>query len=347
MTNHTAAEALHLDRVAKRFGSHVALDEISLTVARGEFVTMLGPSGSGKSTALRLIAGLEAPDSGAIRIGGREMANLPPHRRDCALVFQDLALFPHRTVRDNVGFGLAMRGRPRDETALRVQALLLMVGLGDQGGKRPSQLSGGQQQRVALARALAVEPAILLLDEPLGALDLLLRRQLQTELRAIQRESGSTFLHVTHDQQEALALSDRVVLMHAGRVAQVGAPEEIWERPASRFVAEFMGFRNIFPVTGSPGRPRVAGLDVSPAAGPVAPRYAAIRPERVRIGPPFTGAALLRGTVTARTYAGDAWTHEVRLGDGAAIEATTGRAYPEGEAVHLSLDPAHLVFLPE
>jgi len=348
MSDRTAPLALRMHDVSKRFGTHLAVDGVSLEVMPGEFVTILGPSGSGKSTTLRLIAGLDRQDAGTIALGGVSVDPLPPHRRDCAMVFQNLALFPHRSVRDNVGFGLAIR-RARDvDAARRVEALLRLVGLDALGERRPDQLSGGQQQRVALARALAVNPAVLLLDEPLGALDLALRRQLQAELRAIQRKTGRAFLHVTHDQQEALALADRVVVMADGRIAQVGTPVEIWERPTNRFVAEFMGFRNVWPVEGREGDAmRIAGTAIPAPGGMGAARFVAIRPERVRLGPPYRGDALLRGVVSTRTYTGNAWTHEIRLSSGGLLEASGERAWPEGEAVHASLDPAHLVPLAE
>ncbi|MBA2468596.1 MAG: ABC transporter ATP-binding protein [Chloroflexia bacterium] len=339
-------DALRLDAVTKRFGGEYAVRNVSLTIGPGEFTTILGPSGGGKSTTLRLIAGLDTPDGGTISIDGVDVTRFPPPRRDCALVFQHYALFPHLTVEENVGFGLVMKGVSRTDASLRVRRLLDLVKLPDQGPKRPYQLSGGQQQRVALARALAVEPAILLLDEPLGALDLSLRRQLQAELRAIQRETGRAFLHVTHDQGEALALSDRVAVMHEGGFAQIGTPEDIYERPANRFIAEFMGFGNILPVEPVPDGIQIAGASLAmPVAGP-GPLVAAIRSEHVRLGNAGPGELALTGRVTGCTYAGTNWTLDVRLRDGTTIKATAERTLPIGMVVDLAVSPRHIVPLP-
>jgi len=339
-------DALRLDAITKRYGGEYAVRNVSLTIGQGEFTTILGPSGSGKSTTLRLIAGLDTPDSGTISIEGIDVTRLPPPRRDCALVFQHYALFPHLTVAENVAFGLAMRRTSRSETDDRVRRLLDLVSLPGQGPKRPHQLSGGQQQRVALARALAVEPAILLLDEPLGALDLSLRRQLQAELRAIQRETGRAFLHVTHDQGEALALSDRVAIMHKGGFAQIGTPEEVYEQPANRFVAEFTGFGNFLPIEPVPGGIRVDATSLAmPVPGP-GPLVAAFRSEHVRLGNASPAELALTGNVTGSTYAGTSWTLDVRLIDGTTIEATADRGLTVGLAVELAVSPGHVVLLP-
>jgi spermidine/putrescine transport system ATP-binding protein len=344
-------DALILDSISKRFGSHVALADLSLTIARGEFVTILGPSGSGKSTTLRVIAGMETPDTGAIAIQGVDVTNQPSYKRDCAMVFQHYALFPHRSVAENIAFGPMMRGASKSETGIKVRRLLELVGLGDQGDRKPQHLSGGQQQRVALARALAVDPAILLLDEPLGALDLALRRQMQSELRTIQRETGRTFLHVTHDQAEALALSDRVVVMDQGRIAQIGSPQDIYERPASRFVAAFTGGRNQLPVERiSATRMRIAGVEVT--VPPVTDTtddgalVAAIRAERVCFSVGGQDWLVLGGAIETSTYAGSAWLHDVRLHDGTLIEASSDHAHAAGEIVRISVNPAHIVLLP-
>jgi putative spermidine/putrescine transport system ATP-binding protein len=230
----------------KTYGDQVAVERLSLDVARGEFFTMLGPSGSGKTTTLRLIAGFERPDSGAIELDGDDVTNRPPYQRDVNTVFQDYALFPHMNVADNVGYGLRVKGVSRAERADRVAGALAMVGLGGLGSRRPIQLSGGQRQRVALARALVNRPRVLLLDEPLGALDLKLRQQMQLELKGIQREltGNVTFIYVTHDQDEALTMSDRIAVLADGRLQQIGTSAEIYEHPANDFVAGFVGTSN-------------------------------------------------------------------------------------------------------
>jgi iron(III) transport system ATP-binding protein len=232
-------------RVTKRFGAFTAIDSVSLEVETGKLVCILGPSGCGKTTLLRVIAGLEVQDAGVIEIGGRDVSYLPPAQRDFGIVFQSYALFPNLNVEDNVGYGLVNRRRARREIAQRVRELLELVGLPDQGAKYPAQLSGGQQQRVALARALACSPSLLLLDEPLSALDARVRVRLRDEVRALQRRLGLTSIMVTHDQEEALAMADRIVVMNRGRVEQVGSPAEIYGRPGSDFVADFVGAMNM------------------------------------------------------------------------------------------------------
>ncbi|MDQ1384541.1 MAG: spermidine/putrescine transport system ATP-binding protein [Actinomycetota bacterium] len=241
--------------VTKRFGDTVAVDDVTITVGRGEFFSMLGPSGCGKTTSLRMIAGFEEPDRGRVELTGRDIVGVPPYKRNVNTVFQSYALFPHLTVADNVAFGLRRKKVSKSAVRDRVKRYLDLVQLNGYDDRRPSQLSGGQQQRVALARALVNEPAVLLLDEPLGALDLKLRKQMQLELMRIQREVGVTFVYVTHDQEEALVMSDRLAVMSQGRVEQVGFPEDIYERPATRFVAGFIGTSNIIEaaVTGRVG----------------------------------------------------------------------------------------------
>ncbi len=230
---------------AKRYGDVVAVAGVDLSVGRGEFFTLLGPSGSGKTTTLRMIAGFERPDGGAIRLQGRDVTRLPPNARDVNTVFQDYALFPHMTVAENVGYGLKVKGIRRADRAARVADVLRMVQLEDFGGRKPIQLSGGQRQRVALARAIVNRPAVLLLDEPLGALDLKLRQQMQVFLKQLQGDLGITFLYVTHDQEEALTMSDRIAVFNHGRIEQVGTPADVYERPATEFVADFVGVSNI------------------------------------------------------------------------------------------------------
>jgi len=288
----TSLRIHHLD---KRYGETRALDDVSLEVERGEFVTVLGPSGCGKTTLLRAIAGFVMPDAGEIAIDGVTMTDVPPYRRPTAMVFQSYALFPHLTVAENVAFGLQERPRPerlpKAVIAQRVEAALALVELGGFGGRRIAQLSGGQQQRVALARSLVLEPAVLLLDEPLGALDVLLRRQMQGMLKHLQRQTGITFLVVTHDQEEALTMSDRIVVMHGGRIAQQGTPREIFTRPRSRFVAEFLGDgrRNLLPVTRHPGgQALVAGVAVAAGVLPDGDgvAWAMLPPSRLRLALP-------------------------------------------------------------
>lgn len=256
------APDIRLRALVKRYGELAAVDGIDLDVLRGEFFTFLGPSGSGKTTTLRLIAGFERPDSGSVELRGADVSGLPPFDRDVNTVFQDYALFPHMTVAENVDYGLRIRKVAREERRTRVAEALEMVRLPDLGARRPAQLSGGQRQRVALARAIVCRPQVLLLDEPLGALDLKLRQEMQVELKRIQSEVGITFLYVTHDQEEALTMSDRLAVFNRGRIEQVGAPAEVYERPASEFIAGFVGVSNILERDG---------------------RRFTVRPEKVRI----------------------------------------------------------------
>ena len=254
---------IKLDNVTKTFDGRVlAVDGVTLDIAAGEFFSLLGPSGCGKTTSLRMIAGFELPDSGRVHVAGRDITDLPVHKRDMGMVFQSYALFPHRTVAENVAFGLRMREVAKPDIERRVKAALAQVALTGLEERKPGQLSGGQQQRVALARALVVEPPVLLCDEPLGALDRKLRQQMQFELKELQKRLGVTLVFVTHDQEEALAMSDRIAVMNHGKVEQVGAPTEIYERPRTRFVADFIGEINILE---EPGRAR------------------ALRPEKIRL----------------------------------------------------------------
>jgi putative spermidine/putrescine transport system ATP-binding protein len=243
----TAAQsfAVRLEHVVKRFGDVVAVDGVDLDVREGEFFSMLGPSGSGKTTCLRMIAGFEEPTEGTIYLGGRDVSRLAPYDRDVNTVFQDYALFPHMTVAENVAYGLMVRKVAKAERRDRVAAALEMVDLGEYGDRKPAELSGGQRQRVALARALVMRPGVLLLDEPLGALDLKLRHQMQIELKHIQQEVGITFIYVTHDQEEALTMSDRLAVFSHGQIEQIGSPAEVYERPATGFVAGFVGVSNV------------------------------------------------------------------------------------------------------
>ena len=290
---HTGA-ALELLRVSKTFGPVIAVDGVSLTVAPGEFLTLLGPSGSGKTTTLMMIAGFESATAGEIMLDGRPLTRVPPYRRNLGMVFQHYALFPHMTVYDNVAFPLRTRGATRTETNQRVAEALDRVHLPGYGARFPAQLSGGQQQRVALARARAYRPPVQLMDEPRGALDKKLREQMQLEIKHIQRELQLTVIYVTHDQEEALTMSDRIVVMRHGRVVQLGPPEDLYERPIDRFVADFIGQSNFLEVTVRSVQDGIAtavtddGLDVSLVgeAGAEGTRVTlALRPERVRLAP--------------------------------------------------------------
>ena len=291
----TAPPQIALRGLRKTFGRVVAVDSVDLEIGDGEFFAMLGPSGSGKTTVLRMIAGFERPTSGSVILGGVDQTEFPAFRRDVSTVFQDYALFPHMTVGQNVAYGLKVRGVGAAERTRRVGAALEMVRLGELGARKPGELSGGQRQRVALARALVTRPKVLLLDEPLGALDLKLREQMQIELKAIQREVGITFLFVTHDQDEALTLCDRLAVFNAGRIEQVGAPGEVYEHPASRFVAGFVGSSNVI---GSSASVAVLGR----------PGTFAIRPEKIRVltggAPAAVGELTLDGTVSEVVYSG-------------------------------------------
>src|SRR5438874_1978954 len=249
MREELPSAAIGLDGVSKRFGKHPAVDDVTLEIGEGEFFSLLGPSGCGKTTTLRMVAGFELPDAGRIVLKGSDVTEVPANRRPVNMVFQQYALFPHMSVYDNVAFGLKVKRVPRAEHGERVQEILRVVSLEGLERRHTRQLSGGQQQRVALARALVNRPAALLLDEPLGALDVKLRRQMQLELKRIQTELGTTFVHVTHDQEEALAMSDRIAVMNGGRVEQVGSPREIYEHPATAFVADFIGSLNALEFT--------------------------------------------------------------------------------------------------
>ncbi len=299
--------SVRLERVVKRFGDVVAVAGVDLDIAGGEFFSMLGPSGSGKTTTLRMIAGFELPTEGRILLGDTEVSNRPPYERDVNTVFQDYALFPHMDVATNVAYGLMIKKVPKDERARRVAEAMRMVRLEGFERRRPSQLSGGQRQRVALARALVNRPSVLLLDEPLGALDLKLRQEMQVELKTIQREVGITFIYVTHDQEEALSMSDRIAIFHRGRIEQIGTPADVYERPATAFVAGFVGTSNILEgavaqaVLGEPGpftiRPeKIHMVDPStePAPGFIVGCRARPRRRVPRLGHALSGSARCR-----------------------------------------------------
>jgi spermidine/putrescine transport system ATP-binding protein len=367
----SSTPSVDLRSVTKRFGELVAVDDLSLELAGGEFFTLLGPSGCGKTTTLRMIAGFERPDEGEIRIEGADVAALPPHRRPTNTVFQSYALFPHLSVRDNVAFGLKRKKVAKEEIGRRVEAELERVGLATEANRRPAQLSGGQQQRVALARALVNLPKVLLLDEPLGALDLKLRKGLQVELKRIQREVGITFVYVTHDQEEALTMSDRIAVMDRGRVEQVGGPEDVYERPATTFVAGFIGVSNLMPATvAGGGEVRIEGgptVRVANGDVPAGERcYAVVRPEKLQVetlevggggalGNAGTAAASngrprVEGVVESSLYLGTSTQIAVDLGDGVRMTALVPNAdevqrqhLPGGGArVALSWEPEHM-----
>ncbi len=325
------ATAVEVERVSRRFGAFRALDEVSLTIREGEFFSLLGPSGCGKTTLLRIIGGLDLPDEGVIRIDGVDAREIPAHKRPVNTVFQSYALFPHLTVRDNVAFGLRMKRVEASEIASRVDAALAMVQIAAFGDRKPGQLSGGQKQRVALARALINRPKVLLLDEPLGALDLKLRKELQVELLALQRNVGITFIFVTHDQEEALVLSDRIAVMRAGRIEQLGDAEALYERPRSRFVSQFLGSCNLLDgeVSGEEG----GELRVSTPCGtmyvardgdlpPPGRRVTlAVRPEKVALtSPGAAGTNKVPGTVEQLIYIGSE-THYILSTPGGALTA--------------------------
>ncbi|WP_060478396.1 MULTISPECIES: ABC transporter ATP-binding protein [Pseudomonas] len=300
--------AVQFTQVCRTFGEVKAVDQVSIDIEDGEFFSMLGPSGSGKTTCLRLIAGFEQPNSGSIRIHGVEAAGLPPYQRDVNTVFQDYALFPHMNVRDNIAYGLKVKGVAKAERLARAEQALNMVALAGYGERRPAQLSGGQRQRVALARALVNRPRVLLLDEPLGALDLKLREQMQGELKKLQRQLGITFIFVTHDQTEALSMSDRVAVFNRGRIEQVDTPRNLYMKPATTFVAEFVGTSNV-----------IRGDLAEQLCGRRTPF--SIRPEHIRLvdQPGQVQEVQLAGVLRDVQYQGSATRYEVQLSSGQLI----------------------------
>jgi spermidine/putrescine transport system ATP-binding protein len=354
---------VRLEGVTKAFGDFVAVRELDLDFASGEFFTLLGPSGCGKTTTLRMIAGFEQPTSGRVLIDGEDVAGLPPHRRPTNTVFQSYALFPHLNVGENVAFGLERKKVDKAEVKKRVETELERVGLAREINRRPNQLSGGMQQRVALARALVNLPKVLLLDEPLGALDLKLRKGLQIELKKIQRDVGITFVYVTHDQEEALTMSDRIAVMNRGRLEQVDAPEDVYERPTTTFVAGFIGVSNLMPaevVAANNGRSRVrldTGIEVEAATDGIATGercHAVVRPEKLRLdprdAPAPNGWPSVEGMVESSVYLGTATQIVVQLSGNVpmtvlvpnADEAERARLPGGGAAVRLSWAPEHI-----
>ncbi|TBU91985.1 ABC transporter ATP-binding protein [Stutzerimonas kirkiae] len=309
--------AVEFTDVSRTFGDVKAVDNVSIRIEDGEFFSMLGPSGSGKTTCLRLIAGFEQPGSGSIRIHGSEAAGVPPYARDVNTVFQDYALFPHLNVLDNVAYGLKVKGVGRAERHARAEEALGMVALAEHGGRKPSQLSGGQRQRVALARALVNRPRVLLLDEPLGALDLKLREQMQSELKKLQRQLGITFVFITHDQSEALSMSDRVAVFNKGRIEQVDTPRNLYMKPATAFVAEFVGTSNVL---GGELALRLSG-DAQPFS---------IRPEHIRFGAQAGGDDILvNGLLHDIQYQGSSTRYEIRLDSGENLTVALANEYAD------------------
>ncbi|MDO0917470.1 ABC transporter ATP-binding protein [Streptomyces sp. DT2A-34] len=354
-----SGKPLSVTRLRKTYGGVTAVDEVSMEIAAGEFVTFLGSSGSGKTTTLMMIAGFCEPDSGSIVVGGRDVTRLAPQKRGLGFVFQQYLLFPHMTVWENVAFPLQLRGVSKAEQRRRVGETLEMAGLSAMARRRPRELSGGQQQRVALCRALVYRPPVILMDEPLGALDKKLRDQLQTEIKRIQQELGLTVIYVTHDQEEALVLSDRIAVMRDGRIDQFDTPQELFERPRTPFVADFLGAANFLPgqVEQQTSGHTLVRLDTGgvlkarPQAGPEGARVrAAVQPGRLALCPPDDG--FCTGTVGTVTYVGTLVRVTVRpLGEAATelvrLELPAGRAPDLGERIGLTADPANVSVFPD
>jgi putative spermidine/putrescine transport system ATP-binding protein len=331
--------AVSFRNVSRHYGAVKAVDEVSFEIKDGEFFAMLGPSGSGKTTCLRLIAGFEQPTSGAVSIHGQDVTGIPPYDRDVNTVFQDYALFPHMTVLENVGYGLMIRKVPKAERQQRAEEMLAMVALSGFGGRKPSQLSGGQRQRVALARALVNRPSVLLLDEPLGALDLKLREQMQVELKAIQRRVGITFIYVTHDQGEALSMSDRVAVFNNGRIEQLASPTELYEHPQTAFVAGFVGISNM-----------VGGALAQRLTG--SPDPVSVRPEKIHLEPARAAAPAeaqtVTGTISSILYLGANTRYLVTLEGGGELTVLLQNRDAHfspalGDAVRLWWEARHLM----
>lgn len=338
---------LDIRELSKRFGygngTVTALHEVSFSIADGEFFTLLGPSGCGKTTLLRLIAGFSAPSGGALVLDGKDIAQMPPNRRPVNTVFQNYALFPHMTVAQNVAFALDAQGKPRAEVEPAVDAMLKLVQLGHLKNRKSSELSGGQQQRVALARALVAKPRILLLDEPLSALDMKLRKDMQIELKRLQRETGLTFIFVTHDQEEALTMSDRIAVMSGGRVQQIATPRELYDRPANRFVAGFIGESNFLNARAASGVVSLGDARTSLAGAPDGPITLMIRPEHVALATTLPEALNVNATVEQLVFFGTDTHVHLALPDGSALVARVqnalhgGRSFTEGETIPVAL----------
>ncbi len=336
--------AVELRGLRRSYGDVHALDGLDLRLAPGELVVLLGPSGCGKTTALRIVAGLERQDEGEVLVGGKDITRVPPNKRDMGMVFQAYSLFPHLTVRDNVAFGLKLRGRGARDRRQRAGDMLDLVGLGQHADRYAHQLSGGQQQRVALARALAIEPAVLLLDEPLSALDAKVRVQLRDEIRRIQLEVGTTTLFVTHDQEEALAVADRVGVMNAGRLDQIAPPAQLYAAPATPFVGEFVGLSNRIPAHSAGGSAEVLGVAVRTLPGSATGSgVALVRPESVRVSADASGSA----TVAAVAFLGPVSRVTLTLADGtlamAQMPSSEAAALEVGQPVDITVDPVPIL----
>ncbi|WP_026607624.1 ABC transporter ATP-binding protein [Methylocapsa acidiphila] len=362
----SAAPVVRLEGVTKRHGRLTAVDNLSLSLRRGEFFALLGPSGCGKTSLLRLIGGFEAPDSGRIFIDGVDVTETPPHRRPVNMMFQTYALFPHLNVACNIGFGLVQEGMPKAKIKTRVEEMLRFVQLEGLGERRPDQLSGGQKQRVALARALAKRPKLLLLDEPLAALDRRLREETQFELMRLQKTFGVTFLVVTHDQREAMAMAGRIAVMREGRIEQIGTPEQIYETPSSRYVARFVGEINLLDgkvATTTGGRVSVAtaagAVEIACAAAyaPGWPVAVALRPERILVcpseaAPDAPGLNLLHGVIEEKAYLGEVTLYRIGLSGGLALRAARqnhepgASAFEPGDKVAAGFTPDAAIILP-
>jgi putative spermidine/putrescine transport system ATP-binding protein len=325
-----SSAAIRVRGLRKSYGPVAAIDDVDLDIMRGEFFTLLGPSGSGKTTLLRLIAGFERPDGGTIELGGREISRVPPYARDVNTVFQDYALFPHMSVMQNIEYGMRVRGVRKPERRNRAQRALDMVRLTGLGERKPAQLSGGQRQRVALARAIVNEPHVLLLDEPLGALDLKLRQEMQIELQHTQREVGITFVYVTHDQEEALSMSDRIAVLNRGRIEQVGAPLEVYERPQTDFVAGFIGISNVIERDG---------------------RQMTVRPEKIRLlgdgEEPPAGAHTETGIIRDVVYVGVITRYVIDLDAGGELVVARQNQQEPATTHSMGGTPARLAWLPD
>ena len=328
----SASLPITIRQVTKRYGSMHALDHVDLDIRSGEFMTLLGPSGSGKTTLLSVLGGFTRPDAGSLRFGDREVVTTPPHERGVGMVFQNYALFPHMNVADNVGFALRLRRVARAEQSRRVERALEMVQLGGYGARRVDQLSGGQRQRVALARAIVFEPRILLMDEPLSALDKQLREHMQIELRQLHEQLGMTTVYVTHDQREALTMSDRIAVIHQGRIVQLDTPRALYDRPVSRFVAEFIGESTLIPVSVERGVVRLGSqpLTLETPAGADGARHLMVRPERLRLLPAGESGGgdptdnRLSGQVRTVVFQGDSLLLQVTLAQGHGLSVRTG-----------------------
>jgi spermidine/putrescine transport system ATP-binding protein len=340
---------VQLKKVSKRFGEFTAVEKIDLNVGVGEFLTLLGPSGCGKTTLLRMIAGFETPTEGSIHLDGRDVTHVPPNKRDVNQVFQSYALFPHLNVWDNIAFGLHVKRVPRAEITTRVADAIRLVALTGMERRKPDQLSGGQRQRVALARAVVNRPKVLLLDEPLGALDAELRRTMQLELKTLQRSLGITFIFVTHDQEEALSMSDRIAVMNRGRIEQIDAAQAIYRRPTTPFVARFIGGGNVFDCTATPDGVRLISGEMLKTADAKDAIAVCVRPEQVRVlDQPKAGSNGWTATVVEQLFRGSNDQLQLLTAGGLGVQASVeaGR-WKRGEAVYLWIDAADVVVLRE